>query len=67
MRQNRTLTFIREGNSIYEKIEIGDIEFKVPRHLNEEIEWKDKEENPFFHVKVNKYLYVCISGYATQI
>lgn len=51
-RQERTITISRVGNSIYEKTKVGDVEFEIMIKLNEEIEWKDNEENPRYHIKV---------------
>ena len=48
-----TMTIKRDGDSIKVKTVMGPgIEFEATLKLNEVLDWKDKEENPTFHVKV---------------
>ena len=51
-RQQIALTITREGNSFTEKAKVGNVDFEKQQRINEEIEVKEKKENPVFHVKV---------------
>ena len=47
------VTITRDGNSIKETTVMAPgLEFSGVLKLNEVLEWKDKEEDPLFHVKV---------------
>ena len=48
------ITLTREGDSLKEKTVIGEVPIEVTMKLNETFEWKEKEENPVYHVKVRK-------------
>lgn len=52
-RHEEQFTNIRDGDSFVEKVNLDgvDMEIKLPTLFNEEVEWKEKEENPNFHVK----------------
>ena len=48
-----TLIMKRDGDTLKQKTVMGPgIELDVTIKLNEVLDWKDKEENPNFHVKV---------------
>ena len=46
------VTITREGDSLKEKTVIDGVSYEVTMKINETFEWKDKEENPVYHVKV---------------
>ena len=50
--QERVVTVTRDGNTFIEKSVVGDYTFEMPNKLNEVVEWKDREVDPVFHVKV---------------
>ena len=52
-RQEDEFVITRDGNAFIEKTKVGGVEFAMKVPLGEEFEWKDNQENPIFHVKVN--------------
>ena len=51
-RQGNEFTIIREGDCFVKKATVGGVTFEMKLKLNEELEWKEKEDNPVFHLKV---------------
>ena len=51
-RQENEFTITREGDFFVDKATVGGVTFEMKLKLNEELEWKEKEENPVFHLKV---------------
>ena len=51
-RQENEFTIKRVGNSFLEKATVGAVAFEMTLKINEMLEFKEKEENPVFHVKV---------------
>ena len=51
-RQVNEFTITRVGNSMHEKATVGAVAFEMTLKLNEMLEFKEKEENPVFHVKL---------------
>ena len=64
--QERVVTIERDGDSFVEKTVIGGMAYEMRSKLNEVLEWKDKEVDPVFHIKVStvtsRYLEVEISS-----
>ena len=46
------LTITRVGNMFVEKAVVGGVDVEMKKSINKETEWKDNEENPTFHLKV---------------
>lgn len=51
IRQENAFTIARVGNIMVEKATVGGLDLEMNLPINEEIEWKEKEDNPIFHVK----------------
>ena len=64
IRQEKEFTITRVGDSFHEKATVGGVAFQMNIKLNEELEWKEKEENPVFHLKVRVYSCIFFSNMA---
>ena len=52
IRQQNGFIIARVGNKMVQKTTVGGVDLEMNLPINEEIEWKEKEDNPLFHVKV---------------
>ena len=53
IRHENEFTIIRVGNTFVEKAVVDGVAFEMKLPINEEVEWKEQEENSIFHVKVS--------------
>ena len=53
IRHENEFTITRVGNTFVDKAVVDGVAFEMKLPINEEVEWKEQEENPIFHVKVS--------------
>ena len=52
LRQENEFTVTRDGDCFVDKAKVGGVDFEIRLPINKEIEWKEKDESPIFHIKV---------------